>query len=192
MPRTAYSSPRGPPRVPYLYVYERLKEYHRLHPESVRVSRTFLNSIAVNGKLLVPVSKLKSTFSNNRAFQDFKLSYLMDIPDSEWMKVVRRNARLKTYVNRFLEDPIPTGRLKMRAYVGSSDESDDMDVSDDESIFSIDPSNDECDSTNVNLPKPICQGVRRVCRYYDKAKRYRKFDKDNSEKHRYKFNLKYE
>ncbi|GFR14083.1 uncharacterized protein TNCT_516421 [Trichonephila clavata] len=82
--------------------------------------------------------------------------------------------------------PSPRRRLKMKAFVGQARMSD---VSDDESVISIDPINDECDNTNVNLPKPLCQGIRRVCRYYNKDRRYRPFDRDSSENDQYAFNL---
>lgn len=66
------------------------------------------------------------------------------------------------------------------------------DVSDDESILSVDSKNDDEDDTNVNFPQPLCQGIRRVCRYYDRSQRYRKYDKDKSENDRYIFNLRYD
>ncbi|GFR02532.1 uncharacterized protein TNCT_537761 [Trichonephila clavata] len=99
------------------------------------------------------------------------------------------------YIRRYLSTSPPSSRsssprrrLKMKAFVGPARMSD---VSDDESVISIDPLNDECDNTNVNLPKPLCQGIRRVCRYYDKDRRYRPYDRDSSENDQYAFNLSY-
>lgn len=79
------------------------------------------------------------------------------------------------------------GRFKMKVKLGRWSESDSAE--EDESLLSIDPSHDECDETDVNLPIPVCKGIRRVCRHYDARRRYAKFPKDTSENNVYAFKV---
>ncbi|GFQ78276.1 uncharacterized protein TNCT_250221 [Trichonephila clavata] len=174
-----------------------LTDYTSQNPEDMKklVSMGYLESIAVDHQSLVPVTKLKSFFRHAKTFTEFKANYLQTIPDEYWINTLHENPRVMPYIRRYLStsppssrSPSPRRRLKMKAFVGPARMSD---VSDDESVISIDPLNDECDNTNVNLPKPLCQGIRRVCRYYDKDRRYRPYDRDSSENDQYAFNLSY-
>ncbi|GFS61831.1 uncharacterized protein TNCV_4345401 [Trichonephila clavipes] len=197
MPRRRASPYSGPSKVPVLYAYEMLTDYTSQNPKDMKklVSMDYLESIAVDNHSLVPVTKLKTFFRHAKIFTDFKTNYMGTIPDEYWMNTLLENPRVMPYIRRYLSNsppssrsPSPRRRLRMKAFVGQARMSD---VSDDESVISIDPSNDECDNTNVNLPKPLCQGIRRVCRYYDKDRRYRPYDRDNSENSQYAFNLSY-
>lgn len=42
---------------------------------------------------------------------------------------------------------------------------------------------------DLNLPMPVCQGIRRVCAFHDKSRKYAKYQKDNSDKYDYKISL---
>lgn len=57
--------------------------------------------------------------------------------------------------------------------------------------MSIKSSGDECDEYDVNLPIPVCQGIRRVCRAYDSRRKYTKFPPDSSEDDQYIFDVNY-
>lgn len=167
-----------------------IREWERDSPDdmvSPRVSRTRLEQSATNDGLLIPVHKLKALFRSAGIFQTFRRDHLTEIPAWAWVHVVQQNARLGRYVNRYVGAYANRRTLKMKSALGGSP----SDVSSDESVLSIDSSNDTCDRTNVNLPKPVCLGIRRVCRYYDDARRYREFDDDDSEGSRYRLDLKY-
>ncbi|GFR31248.1 uncharacterized protein TNCT_319311 [Trichonephila clavata] len=140
MRRRRASPFRGPSKVPILYVCEMLTDYTSQNPEDMKklVSMGYLESIAVDNQSLT-------------------------IPDEYWINTLHENPRVMPYIRRYLStsppssrSPSPRRRLKMKAFVGPARMSD---VSDDESVISIDPLNDECDNTNVNLPKPLCQGI---------------------------------
>lgn len=59
------------------------------------------------------------------------------------------------------------------------------------STLTIDPSHDECDEIDVNLPIPTCKAIRKVCRNYDSARRYMPYKADGSEGKDYNFNIRY-
>lgn len=61
----------------------------------------------------------------------------------------------------------------------------------DESYMTIKPANDECDDTDVNLPLPVCQGIRRVCRNYKANRQYGDYEDENDEDDRYLFHVQY-
>lgn len=189
--RIAHTPARAPLRVPFDYVFQLIREIEQTSPENLaqnRVSRSYLEQFTVDDGVMIPVSKLKPLFRHARDFKEFKQTYLNEIPTAVWINVVKKNARLGRYVSRYVGSYANKRKLKMKSFVGSPDMSE---VSSDESVLSIDRANDRCDRTNKNLPKSVCQGVRRVCRYYDDARRYRPFDKDDSEDSLYHLKLKY-
>lgn len=59
------------------------------------------------------------------------------------------------------------------------------------SLISIDPSGDECDNQDVNLPLPACQAINKVCRNYNKYRQYIPYDTDNTEQSDYQVRVKY-
>lgn len=61
----------------------------------------------------------------------------------------------------------------------------------DKSTLTIDPSHDECDEIDVNLPIPTCKAIRKVCRNYDSRRRYLPYTEDGSEGKQYNFKVKY-
>lgn len=38
---------------------------------------------------------------------------------------------------------------------------------------------------DLNLPMPVCQGIRRVCAFHDKSRKYKKYQKDGSDDYDY-------
>lgn len=85
-----------------------------------------------------------------------------------------------------------SGRYKIKSKLGRMSREERDSADDDESVLSIRSSNDECDDTDVNLPIPVCQGIRRVCRNYDRNRRYTDFPRDPSEDKNYIFEVGYE
>lgn len=61
----------------------------------------------------------------------------------------------------------------------------------DKSTIQIIPSHDECDETDVNLPKPSCKAIRKVCRRYNSARRYMPYLADGSENKEYDIKVRY-
>lgn len=59
------------------------------------------------------------------------------------------------------------------------------------STLQIDPSHDECDETDVNLPKSTCKAVRKVCRKYNSARRYMPYQRDGTENREYDIKVSY-
>lgn len=190
--RIAHTPARTPLRVPFGYVFQLIQQLQDSSPEDFKdarvVSRSYLQQFTVDEGLMIPVSKLKPLFRNARTFNEFKSTYLTNIPAAVWLDVVNRNARLGRYANRYVGSYANKKKLKMKSFIGSPDMSE---VSSDDSILSIDSAKDRCDRNNKNLPKSVCQGVRRVCRYYDDARRYKPFDKDDSEDSLYHLNVQY-
>lgn len=88
--------------------------------------------------------------------------------------------------------PTKRDKFKMWSKLGTLTPNDVLYREDNESILYIDPSKDECDDTDVNFPLPVCQGIRRVCRTYDKNRRYTNFPPDSSENQKYIFAVKYD
>lgn len=182
-----------PRKVPLWYAYEKLQEYGANHRNDMSqiVGVDHLKQIADDPKhTLVPLEKLKKFFRKWEDFKTFKTSHFRNIPREFWEDVIKDNPKKRPYVRKY----VPTTRkrhqkYKMKAFIGEPVMSD---VSDDDSVISIDPQNDECDETNVNLPKPICQAFRRVCRYYKPNRQYKDYQKDGTENRRYMFRLNYE
>jgi len=183
--------PRGPTKAPYVYVHESLIDFGMRH-----VTDAFLRSIAVDHRTMIPLNKLRPQFANTQEFQDFKSRYMIYIPDEHWEMAVNNNDRLRSYANRFMQNPFKRRPLKMKSYVRSRAglaRYRKNPASDDESLLSVDPTNDDCDDTNVNLPKSVCRGVRSVCRYYDDRKRYTNWERDDgSEHHLYAIDVDYD
>lgn len=59
------------------------------------------------------------------------------------------------------------------------------------SLMSIDPAQDECDPTDVNLPKPACRAINKVCKGYNRARQYVPFAPDGSEHRDYQVRVRY-
>lgn len=58
------------------------------------------------------------------------------------------------------------------------------------STLSIEPSGDECDESDVNLPLPACQAINKVCRNYNKFRQYIPKRPDGSENKKYVIKIK--
>lgn len=59
------------------------------------------------------------------------------------------------------------------------------------SLMAIQPSGDECDDTDVNLPMPACKAIRKVCRNYNTLRQYTNYQPDGSERSNYQIRVKY-
>lgn len=172
-------------KVPALFAYEKMLDYSAGHFDDMKnFSHQRVNALAKYD--LVPIGKLKIFFRSHGAFRNFKTDLMScDIDQSYWKAIYDYYPPARKYVRKFYKPARPNRRkpLKMKAYVGSPNMSE---VSDEDSVLSV-SSNDD----NVNFPKPVCQGIRRVCRYYDDARRYRPYENDESEDDRYVFGLRY-
>lgn len=58
------------------------------------------------------------------------------------------------------------------------------------SALSIQPSGDECDDSDVNLPLPVCQAFNKVCRTYNSSRQYIPYRPDGSERKNYDIKIK--
>lgn len=184
------SKPYLPRYIPVMHAYERILQYaDEYGANDIQNFSSLRKFERMLGDEVVKVKNLKQFFKTDEAFKTFKSIYIYPVTPENWVHVIDkyRDARRKS--RSVSPKPNNRKRLKLKTFVGSPRMSE---VSSDESVLSIDPSNDECDDTNVNFPKPVCQGIRRVCRYYDRARRYKPYQKDDSEKHRYKMKLLYE
>lgn len=175
-----------PRKVPVLFAYEKLVDYSARNPDDLKSFS--LNRVQNLGSIgLTPVGKLKIFFRSVGAFREFKTDLLAgEIDQSYWQTVYDEYPAARKYVRKFYRPPSNSNRrqrLKMKTFIGSPDMSE---VSDEDSILSI-----QSDDENINFPKPVCQGIRRVCRYYDASRRYRPYEADSSENDRYTFKLRY-
>lgn len=59
------------------------------------------------------------------------------------------------------------------------------------SLMSIENSGDECDDTDVNLPKPACKAINKACRNYNKYMEYLPFTTDGTEQRNYHVRVRY-
>lgn len=214
MPR---SNNRGPQKIPVTFATSVLSKQPPGLVPTYNLSQVF----ALRNHGLVQVKLLSRFFQNAKMFRQFKMSRLKDVPVSNWREVWKIYPESRKYCKRFMprgsfsradeggrdgsssdgssnksfrpSSPAAGNRkrLKMKAKLGSMDSSDEDVVSDEESTLFINPSNDECDEEDVNLPMPVCRGIRRVCRNYGPDRKYKKFKNDKSEKERYAFRVKY-
>lgn len=186
MPPRRRQPPFPPKRIPTDYAYESLVDFFGHNEEDMKKPPSLPEMQRLSKQNLIHLTKLKTYFRGHDAYQLFVERFAGSVPDSAWEDVYD-DAR--TYVRQYYR-PVESNRkfLRMKSFVGSPNMSD---VSDDESVLSIDPSNDESDDTNINFPKPVCAGIRRVCRYYDKGRRYRPYENDESERDYYTMNLRY-
>lgn len=136
---------------------------------------------------LVPVTSLSMYFNTRSDFYEFKKD--IDVTNREWQ--ISKNEINRRYVNKYLKTKRRKRKLKMKAKLGKFRHRELNDLSSDESYLSISPSNDECDDEDVNLPRPICRGIRRICHNYSSNKRYKKMKPDHSENKTYAFRVKY-
>lgn len=175
-----------PRKIPALFAYEKLVEYAAKNVEDMKmVSIQRVKQLAPSD--LAPIAKLKIFFRSMGAFREFKEELLSSpIDPSYWEDVYNEFPEARRYVRKFYKSPQAPKRrtpLKLKTFMGSPVMSD---VSDDDSVLSINSTDD-----NINFPKPVCQGIRRVCRYYDASRRYKPFEDDQSERDRYRFDLSY-
>lgn len=82
------------------------------------------------------------------------------------------------------------GELRMLARLGVMPEQERRGA--DRSTLSITPKGDECDDQDVNLPKPSCRLVRKVCKRYNAARQYMPYLPDGSEDKDYDISITYE
>lgn len=61
----------------------------------------------------------------------------------------------------------------------------------DRSVLSIQRTGDECDNTDVNLPKGLCAATRKVCRRYNAMRQYMPIQPDHSELRSYDIEVRY-
>ena len=185
-----------PTKIPVSYAVSALNSSNRGYehrPDDVSYQE--LVEIAVNDGLLVPVSKLLKYFAHYRAFEEFKNN--LWVPEKFWNSAIRISPAIKKYARRFMPAkqkgrPRTRRRSKLVSKLGSFSDSELSDVDSDTSILSITPSNDELDDTDVNLPLPVCKGIRRICREYDSRRRYLPYKKDSSENKQYHFKISYD
>lgn len=187
-----------PTKIPIQYAAYILNDSKRgweYNPE--RVEANELEEIAVNDGNLVPVSKMRKFFKNTPAFKEFKEN--ISVPDKIWKMAIRISPDIRKYAKRFMTNvPKPRGRpptksqkKKYRSRLGSFSEDEISSNDSDSSIISIAPSNDECDSTDVNMPLPSCAGLRRVCKRYGSNRRYLPLKRDSSEDKQYLVEVSY-
>lgn len=187
-----------PTKIPIQYAAYILNDSKRgfeNNPE--RVEADELEQIAVNDGDLVPVSKMRKFFNNTQAFKEFKEN--ISVPEKIWKMAVRNSPGIRKYAKRFMTNvPKPRGRpptkrqkKKYRSRLGSFSEEEISSIDSDSSIISITPSNDECDSTDVNMPLPACAGLRRVCKDYGSNRRYLPLKPDSSEDKQYMVEISY-
>lgn len=204
-----------PTKIPIAFAWEQLERSNRGFERPARVTMNAVEEVAGPDDALVKVSALKSFFAANRHFVAFKNK--LSVPNAAWEHVLScSNPSVRNYARRHMtgrgSSPVragspprarspaasprrrgrPRGKpsLKMKSKLGRF-EPGEMDE-DDRSYLSIHPSDDECDDTDVNLPMPTCEAIRRVCRYYDPVtKRYVAYPPDNSENRRYRFRVSY-
>lgn len=187
-----------PSKVPIIYISSILNSSNRgyeYRPDNVEYDE--LRQLAVNDGELVPVSKVKKFFKNDRAFKEFKEN--ISVPDKFWKEVIKSSPVIRKYAKRFMSKvPSVKGRprvkrqsRKYRSKLGTFSDEELSDIDSDTSVISIIPSNDECDETDVNVPLPSCSGIRRVCREYDSSRRYLPYKRDSSENKRYRFQISY-
>lgn len=191
--RRKRSSQKFPQKVPLMYAYEKIQEWGANYPDDITkiVNLADLEKIADDDHLtLVPLAKLKPVFQTFSIFQKFKAAFFQNIPLEYWEDVIKENPKKRPYVRKYSPSTRQRRKkLSLKAFVGEPVMSD---VSDEDSVLSIDPRNDECDNTNVNFPKPLCQGIRKVCRYYDDKRRYKSYQDDHTQNRRYRFKLDYD
>lgn len=182
-----------PRKVPLWYAYEKLQEHAANFPNDMSriVGMEEMERIADDKKhTLVSLTKLKQFFRKWSVFRAFKMTHFQNIPQSFWEDVIKENPQKRPYVRKYARSSRKRRpQLKMKSFIGEPDMSV---VSDDDSVLSIDPRNDECDDTNVNLPKPMCRAFRKVCRYYNAQRQYSDYPDDRTQNRRYSFNLNYD
>lgn len=199
-----------PIKIPIEYAYDTLNDSQRGYDDVYPVDMHDLERIAINNGALVEVKRLRNLFMNGRAFQEFKNA--LSVPDNYWQRATFTDPSIRPYARRHMTRPLspvpgsprrspsparrgrPQSRrspLKMHSKLGelSDDEIDRVDS--DVSVMSIRPNQDECDDQDVNLPLPTCKAIRKICRYYDRDRRYMPYTPDNSENKRYRFNVSY-
>jgi hypothetical protein len=181
-------------KIPVTSAYESVNNVDSGASRQIRYEE--LEELAVDGGFLIPLSRLRPWFPNARAFRAFKQN--LQIPEAHWIDAARRAPHARRYINRFITTvSLPVVRrgnkkLRMKARLQRSESDEQLDnLDDDESLLSIAPSSDECDDEDVNLPLPVCQGLRRVCRKYGTNRQYKDFGEDSSENRHYIFRVKY-
>ncbi|GIY03999.1 hypothetical protein CDAR_304891 [Caerostris darwini] len=205
MPRTC-----NPRKIPIEFALEQLNLSLRGYQHTASLSLQDLMDLSSDDGALIPVSNLKGFFNKPRHFTTFKRERLSNIPEEAWERALSNNPRLSRYIKKFAPQIVASGssssdssrasspvgnrrnRYKMMSHLGKMTQRHLNRLSKTDSALFIEPANDESDEEDVNLPQPICKGIRRVCRYYDSNRRYKPFSKDDSENKRYLFNVRYE
>lgn len=143
----------------------------------------------------ITVSNLRRFFTHAKFFKEFKERLAMGgrrsrSPSPGRSRSPSRSPSRSRSRSPSRRRPAPRrSRLSMETKLGSRDVYE-YGPQDAPSLF-IQPAGDECDPQDVNLPLPVCQGLRRVCRQYGKDKRYRKFQPDSSENKKYDYDIDY-
>lgn len=190
-----------PSKIPILFALDWLKTNYRGRNKPLKLI-TIDNLRDISGdQELVDVSDLRPFFSGVQAFNKFKKE--LYVPDKYWKTAMRVDPSIKEYAKKFMgnssvKKPKKKGRPrkkrihKLSAKLGEYSDSEISSVDSDSSVLSIVPSSDECDETDVNFPMPVCQGIRKICRVYDKSRRYLPYIKDKSDDERYHFKVQYD
>lgn len=161
-----------------------------------------------NNACLIPISQLRPFFNKPKDFKQFKTL----ISDNDWLPLSIRPSRSRSRSrskspsrsrsrsrSRSLSPPRRSrhgrgrgrDRLKMISALGRLRPKEHSVRGNPSSLLSITPAGDECDSTDVNLPLPVCKGIRHVCRNYGKNRQYQTFEPDSSENHQYEYTIHY-
>lgn len=187
---------RNPQKIPLPYVIRIFNDGSVRRGYSAKVEYEMLEHLSTHGSALINVNALRTLFSTTALFKAFKST--LKVPEAAWHEVFSNFPECRSYVRRWFKRSGPTSRRRSKFAIRSKlgDRWSDEEVSsaddDDASYLSIEPSGDECDETDVNLPVPVCQGIRRVCRNYDPVtRRYARFAPDKSENKKYKFHVRY-
>lgn len=181
-----------PSKIPIVTAYRLSNRSMRgfaKHPQDIPMHE--IEELTGDDGELVPVTKLRKYFSNAKAFKEFKNT--IAVPDIHWVEAIEKNPDLKKYAKRFMtkRNYTPKSRIKVLSRLGSFSDSEVSDADSDVSLISINPSDDECDETDVNIPLPTCQAIRRVCRRYGPNRKYLPIPRDSSEDKKYHFRMSY-
>lgn len=182
----------NPTKIPTQFAFIVLNETNRGYRNPEAVDMHDVQALCDGENSLVRVAKLRRFFANAVTYKMFKEGLLVD--DNAWNAVVQstENDAVRKYAKRFMTR---RPRKRKNRHVSRLGTYSNAELSDDElsdaSAISITPSNDECDDTDVNLPLPVCAGIRRVCRNYDAQRRYIPYVRDASDNKRYHLKVAY-
>lgn len=206
-----------PLRVPIRYAFAKLNESARGYPRLQRVNFGPLIDVAHDG--LIQVTLLKYYFKYTRDYLQFKSQILVPHRDWQRVVNEATDPKVRNYAKRQMKvnpsgsasnsprgsprasphasprrsrSPSPVqrmpryrkGQLIMDTHLGHDYIGGPL------STLAIEPSGDECDESDVNLPLPACQAINKVCRNYNKLRQYAPKRPDGTENKKYTIKIK--